>query len=385
MNTAGNFPSGNPIDPSGNLTPQWRSFFLTLFTRSGGTSGNDTSSLQAAIAKANASIVDLQTEDAQGSPAADMAAVYGLIYAVEAIAAQAMASAVRIPDERGEAGDGATLSNLSQRIADLEAQIEQYRADDGLRSRITELEGQLEHYRADDGLRLRIVELDGRAESGQPMIADASQMTGLGSQYAALIGNPGGQLSSAAPGSSGNLLASNGAAANPSFKSASSLGLALASQLGNFQQYYGFNAATVALSASLAGACIDYYGSTTSVATMPLGSSVAAGGNAFFIFNGGSAALTVQAATGDTWQNWSGNSATLQPGQSIWVVFIGGSLWNVIGGSVQLQFGGISPSFNPVTTSTTAPAAGSASALPATPAGYMTATINGASRKIAYY
>jgi len=38
-----------------------------------------------------------------------------------------------------------------------------------------------------------------------------------------------------------------------------------------------------------------------------------------------------------------------------------------------------------VTTTTTAPGAGGAGALPATPAGYMTVTINGVTRKIAYY
>lgn len=43
--TASNFPSGAPVDPKGNLTPQWRLFFLSLFNRTGGTSGNDSAAL----------------------------------------------------------------------------------------------------------------------------------------------------------------------------------------------------------------------------------------------------------------------------------------------------------------------------------------------------
>jgi hypothetical protein len=40
---------------------------------------------------------------------------------------------------------------------------------------------------------------------------------------------------------------------------------------------------------------------------------------------------------------------------------------------------------NPATTTTTAPAAGGAGALPATPAGYVTVNINGVNRQIAFY
>jgi hypothetical protein len=42
-------------------------------------------------------------------------------------------------------------------------------------------------------------------------------------------------------------------------------------------------------------------------------------------------------------------------------------------------------SFNPTTTTVTAPAAGGAGALPATPAGYVTILVNGVPRKVAYY
>jgi hypothetical protein len=41
--------------------------------------------------------------------------------------------------------------------------------------------------------------------------------------------------------------------------------------------------------------------------------------------------------------------------------------------------------FNPTVTTTTAPAAGGAGALPATPTGYVTVLVNGVNRKVAYY
>ena len=41
--------------------------------------------------------------------------------------------------------------------------------------------------------------------------------------------------------------------------------------------------------------------------------------------------------------------------------------------------------FSPATTSTVAPAAGGAGALPATPKGYMTVSVNGVNQQIAYY
>lgn len=114
MNVDSNFPAGVPIDASGRLTMQWRQFLMALFTRTGGTVGVDIAAV----------IDDLMAEDASGTPAPDMAAVYAMIHAVEAIAAQAMASVSRVPDERGEAGEGASVTILMQRVSDLEAKID---------------------------------------------------------------------------------------------------------------------------------------------------------------------------------------------------------------------------------------------------------------------
>ncbi|WP_144025178.1 hypothetical protein [Burkholderia sp. HI2500] len=117
MNTQANFPSGNPLDASGNLTPHWRLFFMALFSRTGSESGNDTSAMQKAIA-------DLQTETSAGEPSPDLSKIYALIDAAEAVAAQAMAAAVRAPDERGESGDASATGDLLNRIRELEQRID---------------------------------------------------------------------------------------------------------------------------------------------------------------------------------------------------------------------------------------------------------------------
>jgi hypothetical protein len=55
----------------------------------------------------------------------------------------------------------------------------------------------------------------------------------------------------------------------------------------------------------------------------------------------------------------------------------------VVSGTISSPYATIT--FNPTTTTTVAPAAGSAGALPATPAGYVTIQVNGVARKVAYY
>ncbi|MBU9403760.1 hypothetical protein KTE13_28855 [Burkholderia multivorans] len=159
-NVTANFPTGDPIDPRGRLTPEWRAFFLSLFTRSGGTGGNDSAAIRADLNKAINNIADLQAESQKGLPAVDMGAVYSMIFAIEAVAAQAMSSSARTPDERGENGESVGVAQLIQRVAELEQQIE--------------------HYRADDALRQRIADLEARIDGAVPVIGDVSQLTGLG-------------------------------------------------------------------------------------------------------------------------------------------------------------------------------------------------------------
>ncbi|MDW9228632.1 hypothetical protein C7S15_3229 [Burkholderia cepacia] len=285
MNTQGNFPAGDPIDPSGNLTPQWRAFFLTLFNRSGSEQGTDTAALKTALEQAQAKITDLQTEDAEGKPSSDLAAIFGLIHLVEAMVAQAMATAAQRPDERGEAGESSNSLDLGRRVADLEAALNSF----------------------------------------APLIADASQITGLGTFAAQNFATP-----PAIGGTTPNSVAAT----------------ALTGGTLSITEPSTFNRATFQLNA----------GSNTAGATA----------------------------------KWTGNGATT-PSKSFRVV---SGVYQILNDAFtatifQLDDAGNTTlggglAFSPVTT-TTAPAAGGAGALPATPAGYATVTIGGTARKFPYY
>jgi hypothetical protein len=351
MNTGLNFPSGNPLDPSGNLTPQWRMFFLTLFTRSGGTAGSDTATLQAAITKANANIADLQSEDAQGEPAPDMAAVFGLIHVVEAIAAQAMAAASRQSDERGETGESASVTHLSQRVA--------------------EIEGQIEHYRADDALRQRIADLESRIESMQPVIADASQLTGLGTmatQDASAVAVSGGSINNVAAGATTPLQGITNTGLYTGQRFGSSGAFVLRSAAGTQAVPAQISAATqIALIVMRAYNDVGSYGDVSSLGV------------------GTDGAVTSTSAPGYLTINTTASGATSVTERarvtSAGLFLIGRTADDGSGNKLQVN-GGLS--IVPVTT-TTAPAAGAAGALPATPTGYATIRIGGTDRKIAYY
>jgi hypothetical protein len=80
MNVESNIPApGVPVvGTDGRMTPVWFRFFMTLFTRTGGTQG--------LLAD------DMEAEISAGTPAVDVGAIYATIYAVEAMAAQAMAT-----------------------------------------------------------------------------------------------------------------------------------------------------------------------------------------------------------------------------------------------------------------------------------------------------
>jgi hypothetical protein len=323
VNTGANFPSGNPLDPAGNLTPQWRMFFLTLFTRSGGAAGNDTSTLQAAIAAANANIDDLQTEDGQGAPAPDMAAVFGLIYVVEAIAAQAMAAASRQPDERGETGESASVTHLSQRVA--------------------ELEGQLEHYRCDDALRIRIADLESKIEAiATPQIADASQL-GLGT------------------------------ADSPTFAGVTSTGPVTG---------IGASTSTYAMTAARNGASSSQYVGLGGLAGSNAVDSYSASSNAkLMTYNATTTSSNTAPTSGSVGHQWSILGVAKMLLNQSGNLLVGTTTDDGSGNPIQSNAGlSIKPS-----TTTTAPAAGGAGALPATPLGYATIRINGTDRKVAYY
>ena len=100
--TAG-FPSAPMTDPSGNITPVWRSFFLALFNRTGGGAGASSAATAAALASETAARVagDQSLSAAEANEAAAR---------VAAIAAEAAARAD-------------TDATLSRRIATLATTI----------------------------------------------------------------------------------------------------------------------------------------------------------------------------------------------------------------------------------------------------------------------
>lgn len=349
MNTDINFPSGNPLDPSGNLNPQWRMFFLTLFTRSGGVGGNDTSALQTAIEKANASIADLGVEGAQGHPTPDMAAVVGLIHAVEAIAAQAMAAASRQPDERGEIGESASVSHLSRRVAELEGQLEHYRADDALRSRIADLEAKI------DAISSPQFTDTGHLTNGAGFLVAANNLSDVGAAATARTNI--GLGSTNAPTFAGVTSTSQVSAIAPS--SGSIYGVT-AARNGAPEQSIGLGGTSSANQidafSSPSNAKPTWFNSTTdSSNTTPTAGSV-----------------------GFQWKTLGSVRMTLTQSGNL---LVGTTTDDGSGNPIQSNAG---LSIKPATT-TTAPAAGAAGALPATPTGYATIRIGGTDRKIAYY
>ncbi|HDR9033745.1 TPA: hypothetical protein QDB07_001202 [Burkholderia vietnamiensis] len=64
MSTNANFPGGEPFDPQGRLTPQWRTFFLVLLSRTGGEGAPvDIKSLQTQVNAQAAEIGELFVRD----------------------------------------------------------------------------------------------------------------------------------------------------------------------------------------------------------------------------------------------------------------------------------------------------------------------------------
>lgn len=136
MRTANNIPTPTSpmLGPDGKLSQVWWQFFLTLFARTGGLQGG--------------SITDASSEASAGIPLTDLAPVYSAIYAVEAMASQAMSAAAEQQDERGEAGNADASGYIARRIVELEMQLEQYRSDDSLRARVADLEAKVEAFGA---------------------------------------------------------------------------------------------------------------------------------------------------------------------------------------------------------------------------------------------
>ncbi|MCA8068539.1 hypothetical protein [Burkholderia vietnamiensis] len=338
--TDANFPSGDPIDPQGRLTPQWRMFFLTLFNRTGGLPGIDNAALQSQVKTAQSNIAALQTDAASGVPIVDMAPVYGLIYVVEAMAAQAMSASAQRPDERGESGEASWYGDLLQRVRELEGRIAAM----------------------DAPVVPSMHDIDTQLAAGAPMISDTSQMSnGAGFLTSA---NDLSDLASAIS-ARGNLGLGTAAVQNVSYFAAVANNLSDLANVATARVNMGLGSSNTP---TFAGATLtDASANNTGTLTVSAVNS-ASGLNLKLTGNGSTNPTKYIQIYNGVFKIISSNFSTVllsldEPGN----LGINGGL-----------------SFAPATT-TTAPAAGSAGALPATPAGYATVTIGGTARKIAYY
>ncbi|WP_321842682.1 hypothetical protein [Burkholderia cepacia] len=324
MNTIANFPAGSPLDPQGRLTPEWRMFFLVLFNRGGGGEGVDVAALQKQVSEQGDEITDLKTEVGAGTPSADLAPIYALIYAIEAIAAQAVAAANCVPDERGEIGESSSNTSVLTRLAELEQAIESYRGKDALYQRMFDLESRFAEMCT--ALMPQTQDIDAQLAEGRVFIIDASQMSGFGSMA----------LQAA------NSVAIAGGAID---------GTAIGTTTRSTAKVTTLNAnGTVTLDG--AGPRIDFNTGGPNVRVATTNVLALSNGLADVIRLSASSNALIATSTDDG----SGNKLQVNGGVSI------------------------APS-----TTTTAPAAGGAGALPATPTGYATIRINGTDRKVAYY
>ncbi|MBN3833700.1 hypothetical protein [Burkholderia sp. Ac-20344] len=112
--------------------------------------------------------------------------------------------------------------------------------------------------------------------------------------------------------------------------------------LGSFSGFAAYNTNTT-LTAATAGFAIQWYGSSGGVLTLPLGSTMGAGGAAMEFFNHGSGPISVTTQGSDIlWDGGAKQPVTLQVGDSLRVVNRnGGAEWDISGGTAAIQFANV--------------------------------------------
>ncbi len=350
-------------DANGMLTRVGYELLLSFLTRTGGQGGVSSSDLSGVLAQLQqlvgeqgAEIHDLEVAGAAGT---DVGAVF------------------QKQDERGEAGDASYLVAITDRLKEIELQLEQYRGADALLSKIAELETQIS---------------EGLALGYDPLTSLGTMST----QNSGAVSITGGAIDGVAIGtttqSSGTftILKTLGATAAPvvtEFSATTSVSApiqvqsdALISGTATVSATY-FRTQVGTVAATFTVPTVYHFAATQG--TIGTGSAIT---NQYGFYAGGSltGAANNMGFLGNVpvgGSNW--NFYTLSAAKNYFsgTTLIGSATDDGSGNKLQVNTG---ISIAPATT-TTAPAAGGAGALPATPTGYANITIGGTVRKMAYY
>lgn len=321
-------------NPNGSLTRVGYELLLSFLTRTGGQSGVDSGDLSQLIADLQQLVgeqgADIDDLEVQGAAGPDAGAV------------------LQSRDERGEGGDASYLTAVTSRLAEIELQLEQYRGADALFSKIHELEARIA-----DGFALPYDPISGL---GTMSTQNASAVaitggSGIFSTLQSLANTFIGNVTSIIASSTGRIfVAIRGSTAAGGIEMSTSAADADATLAGVMQWSDANGTGAERRLASIQG----FTSGTTATNR---------GGVISFTTKADGGGLTEAARITNTQRMLLGTTTD--------------------DGVNKLQVNG-SIAMAPATT-TTAPAAGGAGALPATPTGYATMTIGGTVRKLAYY
>ncbi|MFM0165652.1 hypothetical protein PQR39_35120 [Paraburkholderia sediminicola] len=106
--------------------------------------------------------------------------------------------------------------------------------------------------------------------------------------------------------------------------------------LGNYSNVYAYTTSQT-LTASQAGALVDFWGTSAATYTLPAAASVPLGATFTFV-NTGSAPLTIQCAGSDGILELTGATAVLNAGDTLEIASDQGTQWFAVGGSIQLPY-----------------------------------------------
>jgi hypothetical protein len=369
------FPSNlaAPLGPNNQFSRVWMDFFVALFRRTGAEAGFDPTAIQQAIDGLLSSVGSLEAEvEAVPPGGASLGALMEMIAQIEAQTAQMLAAASQPRDEFGEAGDASQMAALLERIERLESQSGMAGARGATDTRLDDIEA--------------------LASGGMPRQVDAvTSVAGRDGDVTLEVADVSGAAPSASPTLTGAVAVGDAGNTNTALYVAGALGGAGTSQYG-VQSTPEFNG-------SATGSCYTY------LAAPRLKSTSFVAGNVYGFLSspptvGAGASITnfeqfiasnFSTATGRI----AGFRMKVASGTNKWNIYADGTAANYFAGTMQIGSATDDGSGNKIqcttgisiapATTTTAPSAGGAGALPATPTGYATVRIGGTDRKVAYY